>query len=251
MIRTEKLAKTFTAKVRGRKETIAAVSNVSFRAEDGVITGLLGNNGAGKSTSMRILATLIKPDSGRAFIDEVDVEDKPLEVRKSIGYLPHNAGLYSRLTARENIEYFAELCGLSVEERVQRTEELLDTLGIEEVADRRAEGFSQGQKTKVALARALINSPKNLLLDEPTNGLDVLSTRALRKVIKVLAARGHCILVSSHIMQEIEMLCDRIVVIHEGYSIFNGATEDLLRRTGQSTVEDAFVELLSQAGSKP
>lgn len=248
MITAMNLTKTFVGKVRGHKQSICAVKDVNFSAADGTITGLLGNNGAGKSTTMRMLAALIKPDSGKAIIDGMDIEQHSLAVRKTVGYLPHSAGLYTRLTARENIEYFAELCCIPSSERSSRTDELLETLGIRELADRKTEGFSQGQKTKVALARTLVHRPKNLLLDEPTNGLDVLSTRALRSVIRGFAAQGHCILLSSHIMQEIEMLCDKVVVIHGGCSIFEGSVEDLLRVTDRANIEEAFIERLLQTG---
>ena len=202
MIEVESLAKRFGS--------VAAVRDVSFKAADGRITGLLGPNGAGKSTTLRMLYTVLRPDAGRARIDGMDVLAEPLAARRAIGVLPHAAGIYRHLTARENIRFYGELHGLSRATLARRVDELVERLGMGDFADRRADGFSQGQRIKVALARALVHSPRNVLLDEPTNGLDVMATRALRDLIRGLKAEGHCVLFSSHVMQEVAALCDEV-----------------------------------------
>ncbi len=240
MIQAENLKKSFARK-GSRKERITAVKNVSLKAQDGQITGLLGANGAGKSTSLRMLVGLLEPDQGLATIDQWDTVKHKQELRQHIGYLPHNAGVYPRLTARENIHYFATLAGLKAHLAQQRTDELVQLLGMEDFIDRRTEGFSQGQKTKVALARALVHRPKNLILDEPTNGLDVISTRNLRTILMTLRDLGHCVLISSHIMQEISLLCDHIAIINKGEVAIEGSIEHILTTTGQTGFEEAFV----------
>ena len=223
---------------------VAALRDVSLRAPDGQITGLLGPNGAGKSTTLRILYTVLKPNSGDALIDGVSAIRAPLEARKKIGVLSHGAGIYPNLTARENILYFGALHGLSRTERATRAAELIKLLEMEEFADRIAKGFSQGQKIKAALARAIIHRPRNVLLDEPTNGLDVMAVRTLRRLLKRLRDEGHCLLFSSHVMQEVAALCDAVVVIAHGTVVASGAPEDIRARTGESTLEDAFVHLI-------
>ncbi len=220
---------------------VVAVDSVSFTAEDGSITGLLGPNGAGKSTTLRMLATLIKPERGSARIDGHDVVDNVLEVRQHLGFMPHNAGIYPRLSARENIHYYARLCGLNKQQSEARTGELIEQLDMTGFADRRANGFSQGQKTKVALARALAHRPQTVMLDEPTNGLDVMATRGLREIIRQLAADGHCIVFSSHIMQEVAALCDHIAIISDGLIAMQDSLSGILERTGEQDLEDAFV----------
>ena len=179
---------------------VTAVEDVSFSAADGVVTGLLGPNGAGKTTTLRMLYTLVRPDRGSARIDGLDVAEKPLEVRRAIGVLPDARGLYPRLTAREHARYAGELHGLSGSLLDKRVDELIELLDMKDIANRRAEGFSQGERMKVALSRALVHNPRNVLLDEPTNGLDVMSTRAVRNLIRRLKEQGHCILFSSHVM---------------------------------------------------
>lgn len=246
MIKAESLKKSFRKKGK-KKESIIAVSDVSFCAENGKITGLLGANGAGKSTTLRMLVSLLSPDAGSATVDGWDIEKNKLEVRRSVGYLPHNSGVYPRLTARENIEYFAALTGLEKTNIAVRVEELIDLLGMQEFADRRTEGFSQGQRTKVALARALVHKPKNLVLDEPTNGLDVMATRNLRKILIRLREEGHCVLISSHIMQEITHLCDHVAIINEGKIVVENSVEGILQETGQSDFEDAFVVAIGES----
>ena len=225
---------------------VTAVDDVSFRAEDSRITGLLGPNGAGKSTTLRMLATLVTPDSGQASIDGNDVSRDVLAVRQQLGFMPHNAGIYPRLSARENILYYARLCGLSGNDAKRRVDELIEQLSMAEFADRRAQGFSQGQKTKVALGRALVHRPQTVMLDEPTNGLDVMATRGLREIIRQLAKDGHCIVFSSHIMQEVAALCDHIAIISSGRVAIEDSLEGILSRTGQTDLEDAFVCATSQ-----
>ncbi len=220
---------------------IRAVRGVSFEAPDGKITGLLGPNGAGKSTTLRILYTVLKPDQGGALIDGIDVVKDSLKARQRIGSLPHGAGLYPHLSARENIAYYARLCGLdpdSIDETVDNIIALLDIGGF---ADRRTKGFSQGQRTKVALARALVHDPQNVILDEPSNGLDVMATRALRELILKLREAGRCVLFSSHVMQEVAALCDDIVIIANGRVAIADSADGIRERTGCDDLEDAFV----------
>ena len=236
MIEAHNLRKQFGA--------VAALREVSLRAPDGQITGLLGPNGAGKSTTLRILYTVLKPNSGDALIDGVSAIRAPLEARKKIGVLSHGAGIYPNLTARENILYFGALHGLPRAEREARATELIELLEMGEFADRIAKGFSQGQKIKAALARAIIHRPRNVLLDEPTNGLDVMAVRTLRRLLKRLRGEGHCLLFSSHVMQEVAALCDEVVVIAHGTVVASGTPEDIRTRTGESSLEDAFVHLI-------
>ncbi len=224
--------------------SVKAVDGVSFSAPDGKITGLLGPNGAGKSTTLRMLYTVLVPDSGSARIDQHDVTTDSLAARRASGVLPHGSGIYERLSARENIRYFGQLNGMRGRALEARIDELADMLEMTEFIERRAKGFSQGQKTKVALARALVHKPKNVLLDEPTNGLDVMATRGLREVIRRLKDAGHCVLFSSHVMQEVAALCDQIVIIAAGTVAAQGSPEQLRERTGQENLEDAFVKAI-------
>jgi len=246
MIIVNELNKAYPKKGR-RKEKIQAISDVSFSADDGNITALLGPNGAGKSTTLRIITGLIHADHGSVNIDGLTVKTNSTEVRRHFGYLPHNAGVYPRLTALENIQYYAEIAGLSRREALSRSKELIDLLEMNEYSDRRTEGFSQGQRTRVALARALVHKPKNLILDEPTNGLDVMATRKLRALLKRLKQEGHCILLSSHIMQEVSLLCDHVAIISDGRIAMADSTENILARTGQQDLEDAFVVAIGEA----
>jgi len=233
MIEVEGIHKSFGA--------VHAVRGVSFAAEDGRITGLLGPNGAGKSTTLRVLCTLLKPDRGAARIDGADVVADSLAARRRIGSLPHGSGLYPRLTARENIAYYARLCGLERRAIAGRVEEIIDTLDIGDFADRRAKGFSHGERTKTALGRALIHDPQNLILDEPTTGLDVMATRGLRELIVKLKAQGRCVLFSSHVMQEVAALCDDICIIAHGKVAIHDSADGIRQRTGRDDLEDAFV----------
>jgi sodium transport system ATP-binding protein len=223
---------------------VTAVRDVTLRARDGCITGLLGPNGAGKSTTLRILYTVLEPDAGEAFVDGISVTAAPLEARRRIGVLPHGAGIYPRLTARENIAYFGELHGLARAERERRADELIERLDLAACAHRAAKGFSQGERLKTALARALIHRPRNVLLDEPTNGLDVMAVRNLRALLVQLRDAGHCVLFSSHVMQEVAALCDEIVVIARGTVVASGAPDEIRARTGVSDLEEAFVRVI-------
>jgi len=224
--------------------TVQALKGVSFKAEDGQVTGLLGPNGAGKTTTLRVLYTILQPDAGSAEVDGFDVTSQPIEVQRRIGALPTSKGLYPRLTARENIRYYGRLHGLDPKTLDERIDRLAQTLEMESIIDRRTEGFSTGETMKVAIARALIHDPRNVLLDEPTNGLDVMSTRSMRNFIRQLRDEGRCVLFSSHIMQEVSALCDQIVVIGAGQVAAQGSADDLLRQTGQATLEDAFVSVI-------
>jgi sodium transport system ATP-binding protein len=242
MIVAEHLRKTFPGKDKGRP--VVAVDDVGFEARDGEITGLLGPNGAGKTTTLRMLYTLMRPESGRVLIDGRDVALEPEYARRALGVLPDARGVYKRLTARENIRYFGELHGMQPALIAQRTRELAAALQMEDFLDRQTEGFSQGQRTKTAIARALVHDPRNVILDEPTNGLDVMTTRGLRDFLRHLRGEGRCVIFSSHIMQEVAALCDRIVVVAQGRVVAQGSADELRQRTGESNLEDAFVQLI-------
>jgi sodium transport system ATP-binding protein len=236
MIEVTNLYKSFAA--------VKAVCGVSFNAPDGQITGLLGPNGAGKTTTLRILYTLLEPDQGQACVDGYSCQTEKLEVQRRIGVLPESHGLYPRLTARENIRYYGRLQGLdkaTIDERIAAMAEVLDMGGF---IDRRTDGFSQGQRVKVAISRALIHQPRTVLLDEPSNGLDVMTTRALRGFLQQLKREGRCVVLSTHIMQEVAALCDRIVIIAKGRVAAEGSPDELLRRSGRDNLEDAFVQLI-------
>jgi sodium transport system ATP-binding protein len=238
MIRAEGLRKQFGS--------VMAVDDVSFLAPDGAVTGLLGPNGAGKTTALRMVYGLMRPDAGSIEVDGMNLLADPLAAQSRLGVLPDVAGLYPRLTPREHIQYFGNLHGIDGAELKTRTQYWLDLLDMREIADRRVAGFSHGERTKVALARALVHQPQNILLDEPTNGLDVMSTRTVREVIRRLRAEGRCVLFSSHVMQEVSALCDRIVVIAAGRVVAHGTPSELLTLTGTSSLEDAFVSLVGQ-----
>jgi sodium transport system ATP-binding protein len=224
--------------------SVKAVDDVTFRAGDGIVTGLLGPNGAGKTTTLRMLTTLITPDSGSALIDGIDVTKDPMEARRRLGVLPDARGLYPRLTAREHARYAGRLHGLPKEQLEQRIEELIQQLDLASIADRRTEGFSNGERVKVALARALVHGPRNVLLDEPTNGLDVLATRAVRELIRKLKTQGICVVFSSHVMQEVSALCDRIVVVAHGRVVADGTPDELKARAGTQSLEEAFISII-------
>jgi len=223
---------------------VVAVRNVSWRAPNACITGLLGPNGAGKTTTLRMVAGLVEPDNGSIQIDDIDALQNPLAARARLGVLSDARGLYPRLTARENIVYYGRLHGLSEEDAQARTTDLASMLELSDVLERRTEGFSQGERMKTALARALIHDPPNIVLDEPTNGLDVVATRALRRVLRRLRdEQGKCIVVSTHIMQEVERLCDQVVVMAQGRTVAQGSVGGLMARTGQPDFEAAFIRL--------
>lgn len=223
---------------------VKAVRGISFDAPDGKITGLLGPNGAGKSTTLRILYTVLKPDEGTASIDGHDVVANSLDARRVTGALPHGAGLYPHLTARENIAYYARLCGIPRKDMAEKVDGIIEMLEIQDFAHRRTKGFSQGQRTKVALARALVHDPQNVILDEPSNGLDVMATRSLRRLILKLKDSGRCVLFSSHVMQEVAALCDDIVIIANGQVAIDDSADGILNRTGCDDLEDAFVKAI-------
>lgn len=230
--------------------TVRALDGVSFTAADGKITGLLGPNGAGKSTCLRILSTVLTPDSGTARVGGTDLAAAPLAARRLLGVLPHNSGLYPQLTARENIAYYGRLHGLPDELLERRVAKLIDRLELGAVADRQAKGFSQGERTKVALARALVHEPKHLLLDEPTNGLDVMATRHLRDWLRELRAEGCCVLLSSHVMQEVEALVDDLVIIAAGHVTLSGTPAALRERFPSKNLEEIFVAAVDGAGAR-
>lgn len=223
---------------------VKAVNGVSFEARDGEITGLLGPNGAGKTTTLRMLYSLLPPDAGEILIDGLDPTRDAMAIKRTLGVVPDSRGLYSRLTARENISYYGELHGMSRPSIEVRIDTLVRTLDMADFIDRRTEGFSQGQRVKVAIARAMVHEPQTVLMDEPSNGLDVMSTRALRDYIRGLRADGHSVVLSTHIMQEVAALCDRIVIIARGEVAADGTPADLLDRAGCDSLEDAFVKLI-------
>lgn len=266
MIRAQGLHKAFRPAGKGllpgrvRAAPVVAVEQVTFAAENGRITGLLGPNGAGKTTSLRMVAGLIEPDRGGVEIDGVDVQRERQAALRRMGVLSDARGLYPRLTARENIVYYAALQGLSHDAAQARADALAEVLDMRPLLDRRTEGFSQGERVKTALARALVHDPDNIVLDEPTNGLDVLATRALREALRHLcspAGGGKCIVLSSHVMQEVERLCDHVVVVARGCTVAQGSVAELCARTGQTDFEEAFVRLAfadvtgGSAGSAP
>lgn len=236
MIKVEGLHKSFGE--------VKAVQGVSFEADNGKITGLLGPNGAGKSTTLRVLYTVLKPDSGTAVIDGVDVVEDGLAARARIGTLPHGSGLYPHLSARENIAYYAKLYEMPEDTIDEAVQKVIDQLDINDFADRRTKGFSQGQKTKVSLARSLVHGPQNVILDEPSNGLDVMATRSLRELIRQLKNAGKCVLFSSHVMQEVAALCDEIVIIAEGQVALHDTADGIRNATGCDDLEDAFVKAI-------
>ncbi len=236
MIEVRQIAKDYGA--------VRAVSSVSFNVANGKVTGLLGPNGAGKTTTLRMISSLVRPDAGAVLLDGTDVHESPQLGRALLGVLPDDRGLYPRLTAREHIEYFGGLYGLSGAVLAQRVEELSALLDMTALLERRVDGFSQGERTKVAIARALVHNPRTVILDEATNGLDVVSTRAMREVIRRLAASGSAVLFSSHIMQEVSALCDHIVVLNRGKVIASGTADELLAASGEHTLEAAFVRLI-------
>ena len=236
MIKVSNLYKSF-----GKVE---AVRGISFDVRDGEITGLLGPNGAGKTTTLRMLYSLLPPDKGEIRIDGLDPTKDAMAIKRTLGVVPDSRGLYTRMTARENIVYYGELHGMSPRDIKERIGELVETLDMADFIERRTEGFSQGQRVKVAIARAMVHKPQTVLLDEPSNGLDVMSTRALRRYVLDLKDAGHSVILSTHIMQEVAALCDRIVIIADGRIAANGTARELLEQSDCDTLEDAFVRLI-------
>ena len=243
MIEIRDLAKRFGA--------VDAVRSVSFTAGDGRVTGLLGPNGAGKSTTLRMISTLLAPTAGRVRVDGVDAAADPLAVRARIGALSDARGLYARLTARENIAYYGELRGLPKARIGRAIGDLAAMLELDPLLDRRTDGFSQGERMKVAIARALVHDPPNVILDEPTNGLDVMTTRSLREAVRRLREAGKCVLFSSHVMQEVAALCDEIVIVSHGVVAATGTPEAIRAAAGCEDLEEAFVRLTDAAGEAP
>lgn len=223
---------------------VTALDGLSFRADDGRITGILGPNGAGKTTALRVIYGLLKPEQGCARVDGIHVAEQPLAARRKLGVFPDKFGLYERLTAFEQIAYFAGLHGFDTGRAKAATESIIRKLSLEDIAHRRTQGFSQGQRMKVVLAQALVHAPQNLVLDEPTRGLDVMSTRILRQQLRDLRDAGHCILFSSHVMQEVAALCDQVIVVAKGRVVAAGTPAELCAQTGQSQLEEAFVALI-------
>jgi sodium transport system ATP-binding protein len=254
MIVVEQLCKQFTQGRGKQARTVHAVQGVNFTAADGRITGLLGPNGAGKTTTLRIAAALIEPDSGRVLVDGIEVARRPTEALARMGVLSDARGLYPRLTARENIVYYGRLHGMGAAAAAQRAQALAITLDMSGLMDRRTEGFSQGERMKTALARALVHNPPNIVLDEPTNGLDVLATRALRETLRRLRdEEGKCIVFSSHIMQEVERLCDEVVVVAHGRTVASGSVADLMAQAPSDPpgdFEETFVHLAFSAAER-
>jgi sodium transport system ATP-binding protein len=224
--------------------SVEAAQDVTFTARDGEITGLLGANGAGKSTCLRMLYGVLTPDSGRACINGIDILGETSRARAHLGVMPHAAGLYNNLTARENIQYFGTLHGMQRKLLKSRIALLAESLGMGEFIDRRVKGFSQGQRIKVALARALVHDPGNVVLDEPTNGLDVMAIRNLREMLLALKAQGRCVLFSSHVMQEVAALCDRVVIIGRGRVLAEDTVQEIRVRSGRESLEEAFLQVL-------
>ena len=239
IIEARGLARDFTS----RKRTVHAVCGVDLTVEEGEIVGFLGPNGAGKTTTLRMISTLVEPTAGAASVDGRDVRADPIAVRERLGMLSDARGLYTRLTARENIVYYAELRGLSADATRASIARLSEWLDLAPLLDRRTDGFSQGERMKVAIARVLVHDPPNVVLDEPTNGLDVMTTRNLREVIRRLRDAGKCVLFSSHVMQEVTALCDEIVIVAHGRVVASGTAQQLLATSGRDNLEDAFVNL--------
>jgi sodium transport system ATP-binding protein len=235
MIRVDDLHKSFGGR--------AVLRGVTFEAPDGQITGLLGPNGAGKTTTLRAICGLLAPDRGRVLVDDVDPALSPVDARRRLGMLGEGAGLYGRLTARENVAYFGRLHGLDAARVAERIRLLSPPLGLDAIAARRAARLSQGERLKVSLARALVHAPRNIVLDEPTNGLDVAAVRSLRQLLLDLRREGLCILFSSHVMQEVRALCDRVVILSRGSVAAAGSPDDLARRSGRTDLEDLLVEV--------
>ena len=235
-------------KYYGDDNSIKAVDDVSFICPDGQITGLLGPNGAGKTTTLRMISGLIKPMAGTVIVDNHDVTQDPRGVRQALGVQADMNGVYPRLSPREQFRYYGRFYGLKGKELENRVQAIIDELKMDEIADRRSEGFSRGQRQKVVLGRALVHNPPNIIMDEPTNGLDVMAVRDTRDTIRTMRDQGRCVLFSTHYMDEAERLCDHIAIIVEGKIIAFGTPVALMEKTGKDNLEDAFVTLAGQTG---
>lgn len=242
MIEARHLSKTFADRKRG---TIHAVQDVSFQVAPGQIYGLLGANGAGKTTTLRLLATLLRPSSGTAVIGGHDVGAAPEAVRRQVGFLAASTALYGRLTAREMIAYFGRLHGLAEPEIAQRTTRLAAELEMDDFLDRRCDSLSTGMKQKTSIARTLIHDPAVMIFDEPTLGLDVMAARAVLRFVRDCRARGKTVIYSTHVMSEVEKVCDRVGIIHGGRLLAEGTLAELAARTGQRDMEEIFVQLVT------
>jgi sodium transport system ATP-binding protein len=239
MIQADSLRKSFG----GRPAVRPAVDGLTFAAADGAITGLVGPNGSGKTTTLRLITGLLRPESGQVRVDGIDPAQDPMGARRRLGALTDGLGNYPRLTTREHLRYFGELRGMPAVELEARTRHLLDLFEMHEIADRRAQGFSQGERMKLALARAIINDPPNIILDEPANGLDVASARALRTLLERFRDAGKCVLLSSHLMAEVAAVCNTVVVVARGKVVAQGSPAELMRSSNARSLEEAFVEL--------
>ncbi|MEL6182997.1 MAG: ATP-binding cassette domain-containing protein [Myxococcota bacterium] len=233
-----------TRELRKRYGEVEALAGLDLVAHDGCVTGLLGPNGAGKTTALRCIYGLVQPDGGWARVDDHRTDRNPLEARRALGVFTDKFGLYDRLTVREQIDYFAQLNGADRAAARRATEEVIERLELGALAGRRSEGFSQGERMKVGLARALVKSPTTLVLDEPTRGLDVMSARNLRRLLRELAGEGRCILFSSHVMAEVASVCDRVVVVRAGQALAEGTPAELCARAGETELEEAFIKLI-------
>jgi sodium transport system ATP-binding protein len=223
---------------------IEAVKNVSFRAQAGEVFGLLGPNGAGKTTTLRMLATVIAPSSGTATVSGYDIRTQKNAVRSHLGILVESAGLYSHSTAREHLRYVGNLHGLDGSDLERHIDDLIDLLDMRDFADRRAQNFSRGMIRKVVLGMALVHDPPNVILDEPTQGLDVVSTRTVREIIRRFRAEGRCVVMSTHLMDEVERLCDRVAIVHRGEILAQGTPEELVEKAHADNLETAFVDIV-------
>lgn len=236
MISVDNISKTFG--------DVQALDGASFTAEDGQITGILGPNGAGKTTCMRIIYGLLRPNTGRVAIGGINSLESPLAAKRMLGVFPDKLGTWERLTTREIIEYFASLHGMDRQQRRLALDGIIRELDLHEIIDRRTKGFSQGQRMKVGLAACLVHQPQNMLLDEPSRGLDVMATRILRDYLKAQRDAGRCIVFSSHVMQEVAALCDKVVIIAQGKVVAEGSTAAICEQAGEADLENAFVKII-------
>lgn len=242
MIEANHLTKTFRDRKRGE---IHAVSGVSFRVSPGQIYGLLGANGAGKTTTLRLLATLLKPTSGSALVAGFDVSREADRVRANVGFLAASTALYGRLTARETITYFGRLNGMEAGAIAARIAKLADELEMHEFLDRRCEKLSTGMKQKTSIARTLVHDPAVMIFDEPTLGLDVMAARSIVQFVRECRSRGKTVIYSTHVMSEVEKLCDVVGIIHDGTLLAEGSVADLRSRYGEQDMEEVFVKAVT------
>lgn len=236
MIQAERLLKRFRSTV--------AVEEVTLHAADGQVTGVLGPNGAGKTTSLRMLTGLLRPDGGRALVDGLDPAAAPAAARRRLGAVPDAVSPYERLTPREHLAYAGRLRGLRGADLATAVERGIDRFHLGPLAERPARGFSHGERRRLALAQALVHDPRNVILDEPTDGLDVMATRAVRRLIRQLAQDGKCVLLSTHVMQEVAAVCDRVVIVAGGRVVAEGTPDEIRRQAGEEDLEEAFLRVI-------